>query len=402
MATYLDVTASWIASVKPPASGRDYYRDEAIRQLEVCVSHTGSKVFYRYGRVNGKMTRVRIAGYPEIKVKAAKELCQEINANVAIGRDVQLTKRRTTGAHTLGDVYDWYLEYHAKPKKKSWERDVKTWERDLSCWKSRSIETITRQMIIELVKTVTDAHGPGPGNKVLDLIRILFSTAKQNEWTTRTPAFRVEGNRMEERDRFLLPEEIPAFFTALSGFEERIQDFFTLCIFTGARKSNVLAMRRDEIDLHRKVWTIPHFKSKNKKPIVIPLPTQALEIVTRRIAHNGDSHWIFPSALSATGHYVDPKEAWTRLKAEAAKSCPAITDLRVHDLRRTLASWQANADVSLQIIGKGMGHLDIGSTLIYARLQVGPVRNAMQNATTLIETTANEKNSQNSESRESE
>ena len=391
MAEYRNITATWISSVKPPASGRDYYRDESIRQLEVCVSHTGKIGFYRYGRVNGKMTRLKIADYPAITVKAAKDLCQELNANIAIGRDVQLTRRKSKGGKSLGEVYDWYLEYHAKPKKLSWKRDVKTWERDLSHWKNIAIDNITRPAIIELVAKVTKAHGPGPGNKVLNLIRILYTTAVTNEWTLRNPAVRIEENYIPPRDRFLLPEEVPVFFEALHTFEERIQDFVLLCIFTGARRSNIMSMRRDEIDLHRQVWTIPHSKSKNRAPMVIPLPVQAVNIIARRIEDNGDSPWIFPSSLSASGHLMDPKEGWTRVRIKAAEKLPALRHIRLHDLRRTLASWQANAGVSLQIIGKGMGHLDQDSTLVYAKLSLDPVRHAMQTATTLIETTANVK-----------
>lgn len=394
MTEYRQITATWIASVKPPAKGRDYYRDESIRQLEVCVSCTGKIGFYRYGRVNGKMTRLKIDDYPAITVKAAKDLCQELNANIAIGRDVQLTRRKSKGGKSLGEVWDWYLEYHAKPKKLSWKRDVACWDRDLSHWKHIAIDNITRPSIIELVAKVTQAHGPGPGNKVLNLIRILYTTAVVNEWTIRNPTARIEENYIPPRDRFLLPEEVPVFFEALNQFDERIRDFVLLCIFTGARRSNVMSMRRDEVDLHRQVWSIPHSKSKNREPMVIPLPFQAVNIIARRIEINGDSPWIFPSDLSASGHLVEPKEGWTRVRIEAAKTLPALRHIRLHDLRRTLASWQANAGVSLQIIGKSMGHLDNESTLVYAKLSLEPVRTAMQAATTLIEVTANSKKSE--------
>ena len=193
---------------------------------------------------------------------------------------------------------------------------------------------------------------------------------------------------MLERERFLMPDEVPVFFEALDSFDDRVRDFFLLCIYTGARRSNIMAMRRDEIDLDWQRWTIPHKKSKNKAPIVLPLVHQAVEIIERRIKENGDSPWIFPSSLSKSGHYMEPKEAWTRLRDLAAKTKPSIKTMRIHDLRRTLGSWQANANVSLQIIGKSMGHLSSSSTLIYARLAVDPVREAIQKATSLIDVTA--------------
>jgi integrase len=57
-----------------------------------------------------------------------------------------------------------------------------------------------------------------------------------------------------------------------------------------------------------------------------------------------------------------------------------IEDLRLHDLRRTLASYMAMDNQSLQIIGKALGHKSVASTQIYSRLMNDPVRKAMESA----------------------
>jgi hypothetical protein len=46
----------------------------------------------------------------------------------------------------------------------------------------------------------------------------------------------------------------------------------------------------------------------------------------------------------------------------------------MHDLRRSLGSWQAALGASLSIIGKSLGHNDLKSTQVYARLQLDQVR----------------------------
>ena len=55
--------------------------------------------------------------------------------------------------------------------------------------------------------------------------------------------------------------------------------------------------------------------------------------------------------------------------------------IRIHDLRRTLGSWQAATGASLQVIGKSLGHRDVATTAIYARLDLDPVRNSLNVAT---------------------
>ncbi len=61
-----------------------------------------------------------------------------------------------------------------------------------------------------------------------------------------------------------------------------------------------------------------------------------------------------------------------------------IPDLRIHDLRRTLGSWQAKTCASLAIIGKSLNHKNQSTTAIYARLDLDPVRAAVNTATTAM------------------
>jgi len=53
----------------------------------------------------------------------------------------------------------------------------------------------------------------------------------------------------------------------------------------------------------------------------------------------------------------------------------------MHDLRRTLGSWQALTGATLQIIGKSLGHKSIEAAGVYARLTTDPVREAVEKAT---------------------
>ena len=58
-----------------------------------------------------------------------------------------------------------------------------------------------------------------------------------------------------------------------------------------------------------------------------------------------------------------------------------MSDLRIHDLRRTLGSWQAKTGASLAIIGKSLNHKTLQATAIYSRLDLDPVRQSVNIAT---------------------
>ncbi|MDR0680067.1 MAG: tyrosine-type recombinase/integrase [Puniceicoccales bacterium] len=75
---------------------------------------------------------------------------------------------------------------------------------------------------------------------------------------------------------------------------------------------------------------------------------------------------------SRSGHTEDPKAAWGRILKRAG-----LENLRIHDLRRTMASYQAIMGSSLAIIGRSLGHKSPQCTAIYARLSNAPVRASM-------------------------
>ena len=115
--------------------------------------------------------------------------------------------------------------------------------------------------------------------------------------------------------------------------------------------------------------------TKNGKPQLVPLMVEALEAIDSQRGKHPE--WVFPGRGS-TGHIVNPYRSWGRL-AESA----GLKDVRKHDLRRTLGSWQANTGASLQVIAKTLGHSSTRVTeAVYARLQLGPVREAMEKGRT--------------------
>lgn len=76
---------------------------------------------------------------------------------------------------------------------------------------------------------------------------------------------------------------------------------------------------------------------------------------------------------------MEPKKAWATLLKHAN-----IENLRIHDLRRTLGSWQARTGASLTIIGKSLNHKTQQATAIYVRLDLDPVRQSVNTATSAM------------------
>ena len=131
-------------------------------------------------------------------------------------------------------------------------------------------------------------------------------------------------------------------------------------------------MRWDELNLETGVWRIP--ETKNGDSHTIPLVPQATAILKTRQAKS-QSIWVLPGT-GRFGYLNDPKKAWHRILERAQ-----IENLRIHDLRRTLGSWQAAMGANSFIIGKTLGHKSPQSTAVYARLNLDPVRDSIEKAT---------------------
>lgn len=133
-------------------------------------------------------------------------------------------------------------------------------------------------------------------------------------------------------------------------------------------------MQWSEINFVDSTWRIP--LTKNRIPQNVPLVKPAMDILNaRRKTISENEPFVFPGK-GKTGHLVEPKKTWANILASSK-----ITNLRIHDLRRTMGSWQAKTGASLTVIGKGLNHKSVQTTAIYARLDIDPVRDSMNTAT---------------------
>jgi len=267
-----------------------------------------------------------------------------------------------------------YMERYSKPLKKSWEADQREVNRFLSHWFKRRLSSITKQEVQSLHEKIRIDSGLYQANRLLEKIKAIYNKAIEWGWEGTNPARGVKKFKEKSRNRFLHPDELPSFFASLEAEKnETIRDYLYVCLLTGARKSNVLSMRWEDIHLERQEWLIPD--TKNDESLRVPLVAKVVEILKIRLQKFGRGEWVF-EGTGKTGHLVEPKAGWKRIVQQSG-----IKNLRLHDLRRTVGSWQAATGANSYIIGGTLGHKDQKSTAVYARLNIDPIRAALEKAT---------------------
>jgi len=97
----------------------------------------------------------------------------------------------------------------------------------------------------------------------------MYGSADELGYEGPNPCRGVKKFKEASRDRYLQPGELRPFFAALAEEEPIWRDFFLLCLFTGARRGNVAAMRWDDIDIEGGLWRLPAEETKGAEPIVV-------------------------------------------------------------------------------------------------------------------------------------
>lgn len=379
MSTKVNFTKRWLDSLTPASAGnRETYHDATTPGLQVRVTHTGQKTFYVRRRIDGRPERVKLGTFPQMTVEQARKEAAKVNGSIAKGDNPAAVKRAIKEEPTFGEVFDHFIKHKRNRAGQPLSaRTVEEYRKAINTHAASLLKEKMSSLTAERLKTIhKKVASPAQANKVKAIVSAVFNHANQEGISDLpNPAIALKCKLIQSRERFLEPAELPQFFAAVA--DSPLADFFLLAILTGARRSNVQAMRWQDIDAAGAVWRIP--KTKNGMPQTVPLPPEAVAILERRKAEatHGEP-FVFPGS-GRTGHLVEPKKAWGALLKKAG-----IENLRVHDLRRTLGSWQARQGASLAIIGKSLGHKSHQSTAVYARLDLDPVRQSVNAATSAI------------------
>jgi integrase len=349
--------------------------DSSLRGLCIKVRPTGRKTFMVYRSVSGRPTKVTIGSWPEWNVVAARQRATTIMADLAQGK--HRPKRNNPTLETLIGLYTEHLV--ASGKKHSGY--VKATCR-LS-WKglySTRLDDITVVQLQEAHNDIAVKRGKAAAARAVKVLRSVYTYASQLELTERNPAKKVRLIPCKSREVFLGPAHLSLFWRALATMPEVVQHYFALLLFTGARRSNVAGMRWTNVDLDTALWTIPAEEAKGGQTIHAPLIPEAVAILRGRV---NSSPFVFPSPKAASGHLMEPW-FWLKELREKMNELGCNVEWTIHDLRRTHASMLTAAGVPLSVVAKALGHANVQTTPIYARVGLETVRAALESARGLI------------------
>lgn len=355
--------------------------DKQCIGLGLQITPKGVKNYIIRYRAGDRKRQAILARAGHLSLKEARERAGRELAAIRAGEPDPLERRREASeAPTVVDLWERF-ETEFAPQRidigRMTERTLTEYRKAarrhlLPALGKRKVAEVRRSDIERMVGPM--ASTPSARNRLLALASRLFSLAELWEWRPQAsnPAKGVMRAREDARDRVLSDGELTALGQALDDLQER-HPVAVVAIkvagVSGWRISEVLNLRWADINFERGMATLASTKTGRQ---VRPLPSMALDLLAGMPRINGVD-WVFSIRRGVPARYPHVR----RVFAQAVEAA-GLQDVRMHDLRRSIATRAAASGISLPVLRDVLGHAQITMAARYARMADAAVAAAIE------------------------
>lgn len=302
----------------PPDKKHKRFPDSGGMYLQ--VSPAGSKRWFLKYRVGGKEKQLALGHYPVVALVDARKARDAAKLQKSEGHDpVQLRKLAKLKANRTDEdtfkvvAMEWYAKQVSHWSNSHAERSLRQLERDLFPWiGERPIANIHAMELLAALQKVEERGAVETADRVLMLARQIWeywlptTTAQQRNITEGLKA-RLTPYRSKTFAAIVDPARFGDLLRALSTYKggPAVRTALQLAPLLYQRPGNLREMEWVELDLVSGLWTIPSAKMKRSKAEkeqgeahVVPLPTQAIELLRDLHPLTGRGKYVFPGERS--------------------------------------------------------------------------------------------------------
>lgn len=391
--------------------------DSQTRGLYIQMTPGGVLSWVLRFRVHGHEKTHSIGRWPEVTVANARAKAIKLLGDIGDGNDPTAKKRAEREAETVNELARRFRKEHLPTLKKStadeYERLLK--KRILPALGSMRAKDVQPSDVAALLSRVrTDTRTGVMANRVRATLSKMFSLAAV--WGLRpglgNPAQGQARATETKKDRHLSDRELIALGTALRHLkptparQKRDADalppenqytlaVFTLALLTGMRKGEMVgdkkrlipALRWDAVDLDAgRIRLESHKTSKKAGARIVPLCAAACQLLEGLPRMLGNPY-VFPGHEKGEA-LARLQSSWVRVRKavpilEAKGNVPVkdrvnVSDVTIHDLRRSFASLAARKGLGESFVAALLGHSAGSVTAGYARIGADPLRDVVE------------------------
>jgi integrase len=267
----------------------------------------------RYKKADGKWSWLGLGSYPGISGAMARKKAAELRADAAQGSNPLATKRARKAAedeaagHTFESLArEWYAA-----KRKSWSdgtavRTIGALELHVfPVFGKRIYREVLPMEWMEFLRAMEQKGIIEQTSRVRGMCREIYDLARVTGRATHNP---LEGlhkflqTKSAENYAHVSPEELPPLLRAIRAYPSAtdIRIGLHLLSMLACRPSELREARWSEFDLDKSLWSIPAERMKRRREHLVPLPTQAVELLRNLQTLTGAYPMLFPGRSDTT------------------------------------------------------------------------------------------------------
>jgi integrase len=300
----MKLTATAVKNAKPG-------RHSDGEGMYLLVTEAGQKYWRFDYRFLGKYKTLALGVFPDTTLAMARSKRAEARTLLASDQDPSVAKRKAKAAakqkndNTFLSVAEKWLETTASQRKANTDAKLKS-------WLSRDVMPQLGQQPISKIKTtdilvaLRKMEARGVYDSVLrvkQIISRIMKFAVREGLVERDPTYELQGpdtfksKPTKHHAAITNPQAFGGLLRAIAGYEGHfvIKAALQISPIVFVRPGELRAMEWAEVDLEKATWSIPGHRMKMSNDHIVPLSTQAVDLLKQLRAITGDSKIVFPS-----------------------------------------------------------------------------------------------------------
>ena len=271
--------------------------------LYVIVTPKGKKYFRYDYRFQGKRKTISLGVYPTVSLKEARKKLIKVKYLLAEGLDPVAQR----GGKKSSDCFEPVAREWFGIKRKAWtDKHARTVIRRLETFVfpfigNMPLAQITPPLLLEVLRKIELQGKYETAHRVHQICGQIFRFAIATGKAERDPAADLRGALVTPKPRrmptILEPAQIGELLRAIDGYEGyfAVKYALKLAPLVFVRSGELRHAEWKEIDFGQAQWQIPAEKMKIKRPHIVPLSRQAIDILKQIRPITGDMKYVFPS-----------------------------------------------------------------------------------------------------------
>jgi integrase len=337
----------------------------------------GSRNWIIQYALGAKQRRMTLGSTEVLDASKARKTARHLLASVRLGHDpaAERTESRLRASDDeLGAIVDRFLarqETRLRPRSYT---ETKRYLKEY--WKSLHgvhLARISRALVAARLDAIADESGPVAADRARAALSAFFAWAIRQGLCEVNPVIGTnKAAELKSRERVLSDQELKAIWNALPDSD--YGRIVRLLILTGQRREEIGGLRWSEVNIAKRMITLPSERTKNHRSHDVPMSKAAFAILKTQPMRAGRD-FVFGDGPRSNGQNGEaPKQAgfqgWSKSKTALDVQTKSIGAWRLHDVRRTVATRMAELGVQPHIVEAVLNHASghkVGIAGVYNR-----------------------------------